>query len=236
MQNFEQKKWYDKTWLVIVLCVLFFPVGLYALWRNSILKKGWKIAITILIGVIVAANLSGGSDEKNSCSKVDSEQIQNTSTSESELNNKNEIKKTKSNWTYSETEDKMSGNILYFAKCVSTNELDFQFPYDGGSRGILSVRDLGNGSDVIIKITKGLFAGGSLLGDKARVRFDDEQFMLFGYSSNAVDGSMDIIFIANPAKFISKLRTAKKLMVETTFFNEGQRIMEFDVEGLNWDR
>jgi len=48
--NGSQLKWYDKTWLVVLLCIFFFPVGLYALWQNSSIRRGWKIVVTILIG------------------------------------------------------------------------------------------------------------------------------------------------------------------------------------------
>lgn len=61
-----QAKWYDKTWLVIVLCIFFFPVGLYALWKNGSISKGWKIGVTAVIGLIVLAQL--GKDQKEGSS------------------------------------------------------------------------------------------------------------------------------------------------------------------------
>lgn len=57
-----QSKWYDKTWLVIVLCIIFFPVGLYALWKNATIHKGWKIGITVFIALIVIAQISNNND------------------------------------------------------------------------------------------------------------------------------------------------------------------------------
>ena len=54
----SSNKWYDKTWLVTILCIIFFPVGLYALWKSNNIKKGWKIAWTIIIGFFVFINLS----------------------------------------------------------------------------------------------------------------------------------------------------------------------------------
>jgi hypothetical protein len=65
MDNSTNSNWYDKTWLVVVLCILFFPVGLYALWKNEHIKKGWKIAVTIFIGLLVIAQISGN-DKKDS--------------------------------------------------------------------------------------------------------------------------------------------------------------------------
>ncbi len=61
-----QTRWYDKIWLVIVLLVVFFPVGLYALWKSSSIKNDWKIGITILIGIILIANLSNTKKSGNS--------------------------------------------------------------------------------------------------------------------------------------------------------------------------
>ena len=53
----HSNRWYEKTWLTIILCIIFFPVGLYALWKNSSISKGWKIGITVIISLIVISNL-----------------------------------------------------------------------------------------------------------------------------------------------------------------------------------
>jgi hypothetical protein len=47
--------WYENTWIVALLCISFFPVGLYALWKNSKISKGWKIGVTIIIGLLEVA-------------------------------------------------------------------------------------------------------------------------------------------------------------------------------------
>lgn len=53
--------WYEKKWLVLFLCIVFFPVGLYALWKNSTFAKGWKFVITTLIVIVILINLGDSS-------------------------------------------------------------------------------------------------------------------------------------------------------------------------------
>ena len=61
-------KWYDKTWLVLLLCIVFFPVGLYALWKNSSMSKVWKIIITLIIALIVISQLAKDKKDLSSTS------------------------------------------------------------------------------------------------------------------------------------------------------------------------
>ena len=60
----EQKKWYDNKVLTNSLLIVFFPVGLYALWKSNTIAKWWKITATIIIGLIVIANI-GDDGTKN---------------------------------------------------------------------------------------------------------------------------------------------------------------------------
>ena len=61
MEQNQTKKWYDNKFIVHLLLVIFFPVGLYALWKSNTITKWWKITATVLIGLIVIANLGDDS-------------------------------------------------------------------------------------------------------------------------------------------------------------------------------
>ncbi len=51
MEESVDKKWYDKTWLVILLCFVFFPVGIYGIWKSQYRSSDWKIILTVLAGL-----------------------------------------------------------------------------------------------------------------------------------------------------------------------------------------
>lgn len=70
MENLtKDKKWYDKTWLVVILCIFFFPVGLYALWKNHSISKGWKIGATILISLVVIVKIGDYKKDNSATTK-----------------------------------------------------------------------------------------------------------------------------------------------------------------------
>jgi hypothetical protein len=60
------QQWYDKIWLVILLCILFFPVGIYALWKNKSISKGWKIIVSIIVISLIIISGFSESEESNS--------------------------------------------------------------------------------------------------------------------------------------------------------------------------
>lgn len=70
-------QWYNKKWLIALLCIFFFPVGLYALWKSDNVSKGWKIGVTILIAILVIIGFSDNGKESSKGEAANSSQ-QNT--------------------------------------------------------------------------------------------------------------------------------------------------------------
>lgn len=85
--NSKSNTWYEKTWLVIILCVIFFPVGLYALWKNTTIAKGWKIGVTIVITVLLIAGLTDDKETVNETVKENNETEVVSEKSESQTEN-----------------------------------------------------------------------------------------------------------------------------------------------------
>ena len=71
MENQSNLKWYQKTSGVIVLLILFFPVGLYLMWKNDLWTKKTRWIVTSVIALFVIANAKNNSNvDPCKCSEV----------------------------------------------------------------------------------------------------------------------------------------------------------------------
>ena len=52
-----KEKFYKKTWFIILMLIIFFPVGLFLMWKFSKWNKVAKIIITIIIGLLFIIGL-----------------------------------------------------------------------------------------------------------------------------------------------------------------------------------
>jgi hypothetical protein len=136
-----------------------------------------------------------------------------------------------STWKYQTKTDEFSGIAQYFASTLSTNTLEFDFPYNGGSRFTLSVRDMNNGKgeEVIIITDKGQFM---TYEEQIKVRFDDGEPIAYTISGSQ-DGSANAIFIRNGAGFIANLKGSSEIKVEAPFYQEGRKVIYFTTTGFD---
>ncbi len=70
--NEHPKGWYQSKVLVHILLVVLFPVGLYALWKNTKIAKWWKIVATIIVAAVVLNIAAQNKAEKESVSNFGS--------------------------------------------------------------------------------------------------------------------------------------------------------------------
>lgn len=223
--NNNSNAWYEKTWLVILLCVIFFPVGLYALWKNSTIGKGWKIGVTVIIALIVIANLGDNDNKTSSASSSDNKTTEETTT---EKKPKNE-----SNWRYSEDIDQMDNTKRTVASIESDNSIKFEFPY-GNSDFTLNIRNWKGQTDLYLTCSKCQFIAGVMGETTYRVKFDDEAPINVS-ANHSSSGGADVVFLGNEKKVISKLKTAEKVIIEAQFYEAGYKQINFSTKGLKWD-
>jgi len=136
-QNFQQntnmenqqidKKWYDNKFITHLLLVIFFPVGLYALWKSRTIAKWWKITATVLISLIVIANL--GDDAKISDSSNNEGKISNNSNLE-EVSGEKNVDKTESSITVSQINALAKAKVYLATMPFSYSGLIQQLEFD----------------------------------------------------------------------------------------------------------
>lgn len=193
------------------------------------MKKSIIITIAILCTFVLCVNLCDSS-EKNESDKSTNDSISTEVIKEEVVTESN----TKTSWKYHEEVDEMTDKISYYAWVTSENEVNFDFPYNGGSNLKFTVRDSPQyGKDIYIKISSGQFNSG-LNGMPIKIRFDENPAFTV-YCNEASDGSTDVLFLKNYSSIIKKLKEAKRMKISAEFFDEGNHTFTFDVEGLEWN-
>jgi hypothetical protein len=229
--------------------------------KKTRMGKGCLYAILILVGVIVVlmiiGGLSGGGGSSTS-PKVSKQtaaptvpapavskqtapvkkQVENppsnqTTPVKKQVENPPNPIKPMENWTYFESDYEMGRGKIKQAGTKSTNTLSFNFPYQGPQQGVLGLRIHPKyGKDVILSIEKGQFLTG-IDGCNVLVRFDDDQPITF-WAKPAADHSTTMVFLNNYQQFVTNLKRAKKVKIEAPYYQEGNQILEFNVDGLKW--
>ena len=82
MENQTELKWYQKPTGVIILLIIFFPVGLYQMWKNELWTKKTRWIVTGVVAVMLIAN-SGNNNSGVSNSSNSSSGVSNSSNSSS---------------------------------------------------------------------------------------------------------------------------------------------------------
>ena len=135
---------------------------------------------------------------------------------------------------YVEYLDEMGRITAKTADLVSSNTVRFfGFPYEGEIHAWLTLQNSPEpGQDIMLRVERGQFVS-SYTKDFVTVRFDDGELQKFAIGEPA-DSTSDLRFIHDNGKFINQLRKAKSLKIEADFYQEGPRVFEFDVRGLDW--
>ena len=136
-------------------------------------------------------------------------------------------------WQYNESKEPMGQGTIKLASVDSINEIQFDFPYQGRQRGTLLIQSHPrHGKAVALQVQRGQFLCG-VRGCSVSVKFDDGKVVTFSGSEPSDHSSMTL-FITGHDRFVSEVKKGKRLAIEAEFFQEGSKVFEFDVEGLNW--
>lgn len=140
----------------------------------------------------------------------------------------------KPTWNYDSNKDEVSGKDGKSAMLQSINSHNLDFPYQGGTRGMLIVRKHPrHGKDVIFNITKGQLLCG-VQDCLVSVKFDDKPPIKVTASAPA-DHSHETLFLSGFDRLVKGFKESKTTIIEVTFYQQGSKTFEFPTEGLKWD-
>ncbi|HEY0011226.1 MAG TPA: hypothetical protein VGB79_00060 [Allosphingosinicella sp.] len=135
-----------------------------------------------------------------------------------------------SRWTYSAERDEARGSEVKFASVTSSNTEHFDFPYQGGSQAVMTLRRHPEwGLDVYFTVRPGQMVCG-IRGCSALVNIDGRQQHVS--LTTPADHSSDTLFVLGAARFINRLKNSRRVIVELPFYREGQRQFTFETAGL----
>lgn len=139
-------------------------------------------------------------------------------------------------WRYFDNTDAMTSQQTRFAVVISSNTVDFDFPYSGIQHANLTLRTHPrHGKDVIFAIEKGQILCPSYDGCTVLVRFDDKPAQKFS-ASGAADNSTETLFISNYSKFVGLLMKSKTVRISAPIYQQGSPIFEFNVDGFDQNK
>jgi len=128
----------------------------------------------------------------------------------------------------------MSGKNIAFAKATSLNREDLHWPYGPGIAATLTLRKHPrSGKNAYVSLDKGQILCRSYESCPIMIRFDDRPAERYSAIAPS-DGSTEIVFIQNYAKFFSQLKQSKKVLIELPMYQDGNRSWQFKVNGLSW--
>jgi hypothetical protein len=138
-----------------------------------------------------------------------------------------------SQWSYTQTPDKMGKGVTHQASVSSSNTVNFEFPYSGDQHATLTLRnDPRRGKDIIFNIEKGQLLCRSYEDSSILVRFDDESSIKFSVIG-AADNSTETAFIRNYDRFVSKMLKAKRVRISMEIYHQGAPVFDFDVSNFD---
>lgn len=176
--------------------------------------------------IIILVGLSG-------CDKTEEPKL-----SSNPHNDEQVIQNINSNWQYDLTKDEMRGIEKKFASTTSTNQVNFNFPYEGGSSLQLIIRQHDNNEpEIIFSINKGQFLC-AIDNCEVSYKFDDN-LVDSSKLSLPTDHSSNLLFIENgrdARAFIYMLQKSEKLIVELPFYQSGNKQFSFNIKGFKWNQ
>jgi hypothetical protein len=134
-------------------------------------------------------------------------------------------------WTYNEDKDQMRGTTVKYAQVQSNEKFPNSIGVGDEQSTVLEVQKQVKGYDVDINNPNLQFTCSSLVTRQVAVKFDDGPIEHYNCTGSVGD-KFGLAFLTKGDGFVSKLRTAKRVMIEAEVFQRGNVQMSFNVAGF----
>lgn len=204
--------------------------------RANIFGRVAGIGCLGLLGLAAIGAIVGQTNVQNAASNVEgnspTEDESATLNSAATSDGSTPLANEQSDWSYDTESDQVRGKKVYYASVDSQNQVDFDFPYAGGSTLTMTVRKHPQyGQDVIFHISKGQFVCGvENCSGTINYGHGPQRLSL----SESGDYDSESLFASNGPSVIGNLKKTDKVVVELPFYQEGNRQFTFATKGLKW--
>lgn len=136
----------------------------------------------------------------------------------------------KSNWSYDEATDQMRGITTKYATTQSDEGFPSIFGF-GHKSTTLAVHKEKHGYQVELQNDNLQFTCNNFSDTYVSVKFDTGPIQRYG-CTDSVGNKFGVAFVIPGSRFVQKLRTSKKVVVEAEIYQKGNVQMTFEVDGL----
>lgn len=136
-----------------------------------------------------------------------------------------------SSWTYNEDKDQMRGTTVKYAQVQSSEKFPNSIGVGDEQSTVLEVQKQAKGYDVDIINPNLQFTCSTLVTKQLAVKFDDGPIEHYTCTGSVGD-KFGLAFLTKGDGFVSKLRAAKRVMIEAEVFQRGNVQMSFNVAGF----
>ena len=189
----ENKKWYQKSWGIILILFLFFPIGIFLMWKHSNWNKLIKIIITIILVfpfiIVMFTGNSETSDNTNNTTENTTNQLEQSNTTLIEDTTQNIIETTENNSPWANQEKNIRKFVDEFNAISKTPITDIDFR-NNHSIAYFVVDDY---SDLSIKVNDHNEQGFMLIFEFKNGKASLEKYENFiQYAIKVFDANLDI--------------------------------------------
>nr|DAL47373.1 MAG TPA_asm: hypothetical protein [Caudoviricetes sp.] len=134
-------------------------------------------------------------------------------------------------WDYDTRTDEMTDKKIHWASCKSKNTEYLEFPYEGGTKLTLTIRNMKGKNEIYVTVNKGQL---QTYDKYVSIRLDNGKAKNYSLIGSG-DGDSKFAFIYAGNSLISQIKKASVIKIQLPFYGNGRRTFTFEPGILEWN-